>query len=388
MLRISPLYLFPVLGMLIFSGCGGNSEQAAFHKGIEAYKEKDFAKAITLLSKAEKRIKNSTELYYYLGASYLAEGKLDAAYAAFNIALDNDSSHGETLAGIGEIAFIKNEIEKSRGFFKQALISKLKTPEAKAMILNGLSLICRQQKNESRALVYLFQALKAAPEYAPTHYNLGHIYLNTYHLNKEALEQFNQFLKLEKKGSVHYDKAKKHANALAESIKEEEETHKVEQEKIVRNPKKAQSLLEKAMGYQAEKRYSLASRTFANALKEDPICFNAAWGWGITAMKQALRVDALRAFQRAIAIKPDFIDAYVNGAEQAFLMRRYDQAREILSPAMAKDPLYPPTFELLIKISYAQKNADEVKELGEYYLSLLRPDDPNYAKYKNWLKDI
>ena len=176
--------------------------------------------------------------------------------------------------------------------------------------------------------------------------------------------------------------------ALTEAVKEEEKARAARQAGLKRDPKKALSLLEKAMDYHTQKRYPLAARTYRNALKADPTLFNAAWGWGITSREQALRVDALEAFQKATELKPDYIDAYIHGAEQAFFMRRYDQARKILVPAMAKKPLYAPTFELLIKISYAQKRFQEVKELGEYYLSLLKPEDPNYAKYKSWLKDI
>ncbi|GEM_PF-709656 len=380
----------------LLAGCRGASEQAAFRKGIAAYQDKRYSEAIRLLTDAAQRITGSAELYYYLGSARLMQGELDAAYEAFNIALDSDASHGESMAGMGEVAFLRGEFPKARGLFEQALKSKLTTDSARAMALNGLALIYRegmvdergrQKKDPARARLYLLKAQRACPTYAPTYYNLAFLYSEVYELYEEAVDEFGLYLQTADKSDPYREKATNHSKRITMQIRKQNE-EKNAAPPPTRDTETAQKHLEDAIAKQGAKRYSLATRSYEAALKADPLMFNAAWGWGVTANKQKNYAEALRAFKRAIELKPGFVDAHIQAAEQAFQLRRYEEAEQLLARAIAREPFNLDCADKMVRIRFAQKRMEEVQEYGSYYLSLLKPGDARYESYSSWLQTV
>lgn len=382
--------------MLIVSGCHGTSEQAAFRKGIAAYQEKNYAEAVRLLTDAAQRITGSAVLYYYLGSAHLMQGELDAAYEAFNIALDSDASHGESMAGMGEVAFLRNELPKAKGLFEQALKSNMTTDSARAMALNGLAMIYRegmvdergqQKKDPARARLCLLKAQRACPTYAPTYYNLGLLYSEVYELHEEAVDQFGLYLQTADKSDAYREKASNHSKRIMMVIRKRNEEKKAAPVPT-RDTETAQKHLEDAIAKQGAKRYPMAARAYEAALKADPLMFNAAWGLGVTANKQKNYADSLKAFKRAAELRPEFVDAYIQAAEQAFQLRRYDEAEKLLARPIAQQPANLDCADKMVRIRFAQKRYEEVQEYGAYYLSLLNPSDSRYESYASWLKTV
>lgn len=384
------------LTVLLSAGCGGKSDRSAFRRGMEAFREKNYTSAVELLSEAAQQITGSAELYYYLGSARLQLGELDAAKKAFSFALESNVHHGESMAALGEILYNQKQYAAARNLFKAALApeNKLTTNEGRAMALNGLSLVCREDKQSDMSRFYLIQALKVAPKYAPTYYNLGCVYQDLFNLYQEALDQFMLFKALVKKDDIYFEKAGRHIMRLQEMLKQERAQKKAKFDELLKqagngkgqDKKAAMEYLEQAMEFQSEKRYPRASRAYQSALNADPMLFNAAWGLGISLSHQNMRADALKAFVRASELRPEYVEAYLRAAEQAFQMRRYPQAETLLNPAIARDPFNPVATELLVRIRIAQKRIEEAREYCQFYLTLLKPDDPRFSDYEKWLK--
>ena len=70
--------------LLAACGCGSRSGQSALKQGQTAFKEKNYAAAITHFTHATKRITDSPDLYYDLGLAHLYQGNIEPAQAAFN----------------------------------------------------------------------------------------------------------------------------------------------------------------------------------------------------------------------------------------------------------------------------------------------------------------
>lgn len=368
-----------------WAGCGGDSGMRDLKSGIAAFREKRYDDAVVAFEKASRRIGNSTELYYYLGCSRLLKGELDLAYAAFNSAIDVNPNHGESLAGMGEVAYFRNELPKARGLFLQAVMQQMASPESAAMAYNGLSMVYREEKKPALARLSLLNAQRCCKDYAPTYYNLAQLYGDTYHLYEEAVDQLGLYLQLADKSDAYYEKAKNHMKrfgAAAAAIPPAVPAG------ASRDEAAAQRLLDQAMEMQVAKRYPRAAKAFRDALNADPGNFNAAWGLGVVSAKQRLRVEARDAFKRASALRPGFLDAYVSAAEQSFQMRKYDEAEQLIAPAIARSPFYLPAVKLMGEICKGRKDTEAARMHGEFCLSLLKENDPQYAECKAWLESL
>lgn len=385
--------------LLLFAGCGADTGRAAFEKGVAAYRGGNYPEAERLLTRAAQRITGSADLYYYLGAARLKLGSPDAAYDAFNIALDSDASHGEALAGMGEAAFFKNELPKARGLFEQALRSRLATGAARAMALNGLSMVRREEKKPALARLCLLRALRADRSYAPTYYNLALLYSEAYGLREEALDQLGLFLRLEEGDSPYREKAQNHFRRIAEALRRQNAAAAGPAPR--RDAAAARERLQEAAALFAAKRYPRAAKAYRDALAADPLCFEAAMGRGAASARQGLRADALDAYRLAAKLKPGALAAHIGAAEQAFQMHRCEEAERLLAPAIARSPFHEPAADLMARIRFAQKSAAEarrdtekareyaaeLREYGAFYLSLLREGDPRKDDYRKWLDE-
>ena len=136
------------------------------------------------------------------------------------------------------------------------------------------------------------------------------------------------------------------------------------------------------------KQYPKAIKAYRDALLSDPLAFNAAFGLGTVYRIQEQRAEAMEAFKRAAAINPGHQDSYLQAAELAFQLKRYDEAEKILDRAIARSPYNPASAELMARIRYAQTRLAEARAYGEFYLSVLRPNDKNRPAYEKWVQAL
>jgi tetratricopeptide (TPR) repeat protein len=367
---------------MLAGGCGSDSGQSALRRGMAAFDEKNYPEAIASLTRASQRITDSADLYYHLGCAYLQKGELDPAAAAFHAAFELDPQHGETLAGLGQLAYYTKELPKAQTFFRQALAARISSDEARASILNGLALAEEALKRNDLARLHLLRAQQANRRYAPSFYNLASLYLNAYNLREEALDQFELYVRIADKSDPYREKAQNHIKRLRANV---ERAKAEELDALRRDPGVAAHLLHEGIQAQSEKRFAKAVKSYRDALVADPLTFNASFGLGVLYRHQNQPAEALEAFKQAAAINPGHQDSYAQAAGLALQLRRYDEAERILDRAIARSPYNPVSADLMARIRYAQTRLPEARAYGEFYLSLLRADDKNRDAYAKWV---
>ncbi len=383
MIRTYMLLSLTALGLLV-GGCGSNSGQSALKQGVAAFKEKNYAVAITQFTRATRRITDSADLYYNLGLAHLCQGEIEPATAAFNAALELAPKHGEALACLGQIAYLQNDLHKATALFEQAL-AVATSDENKARSHNALGLAESGRERYDLARLHLLQAIKLNRQYAPALYNLASLYLDKFNLREEALDNFEMYLHIADKGERHYEKAMKQAKRLRDNLAR---TQAEERDSVRRDPAAAATLLQEGAKLQNNKQYPKAIKAFRDALAEDPLTFSAAFDLAMIYKAQGQRAEALEAFKRATEINPNHQGSYSMAAELALQLKRYAEAAKILDRAIARSPYNPATAELMTRIRYTENRLPEARAYGEFYLSLLRTGDKNSAAYEKWVKSL
>lgn len=368
-----------VLAGLFGAGCGSDSGQKTLKQGVAAFDGKDYPTAITLFTRAAKRMTDSVPLYYHLGLAHLHQGEIEPALAAFNAVLELAPGHSEAKACLGQIAYLQNEPAKAQGYFEQALATASGN-EAKARVLTSLALTEMARDRNDLARLYLLRAQQNNRHYAPAYYNLASLYRDKFNLREEALDQFELYVRLAPKGDRHLEKADNNIKRLRLNLARTQAELSDGQR---RDPAAAARLLQEGARLNAAKQYPKAAKAFRDALAADPLTFSAAYGLAMTYKNQGQRAEALESFRRAAQINPSHQDSFIQAAELAFQLRHYAEAAKILDRTIARSPFSPATAELMARIRYAETRLPEARAYGEFYLSLLRPEEcpPAYVKW-------
>ena len=377
-------FIFLVAGLLAVCGCSSRSGQSALKQGQAAFKEKNYAVAITHFTRATKRITDSPDLYYSLGLAHLYQGNMDPAQAAFAAALELAPGHVEATTCLGQIAYLKNDLPKAQGYFEKALAAA-RTDEIRVRILTSLALVESGRGRHDMARLDLVRALKLSRQYAPAYYNLASLYRDKFNLREEALDNFELFTHLVNKSDSHYGSAENNVKRLRMNL---ERTRAEEMDGLRRDPAQAAKLLQEGMRLQIAKQAPKAIKAYRDALAADPLTFSAAYGLAMAYKSQGQRTEAIEAFRRATEISPNHQDSYIEAAELALQMKRYGEAEKILDRAIARSPYNPATAELMARIRYAETRLPEARAYGEFYLSLLPVGDKNRGPYAKWVQSL
>ncbi len=352
---------------------------------MSAFNEKNYSEAITLLTRAARRISDSADLYYHLGSAHLTKGEMEPAETAFYAALELKPDYGEALVGLGQIAYYQKDIPKAKALFENALAAKLSSDEAAACALNGLALSEAEQQNNSLARLHLLRAQKTCRSYAPTFYNLASLYRDAYNLREEALDYFELYLRLTDKKSRYYERAENNIKRLQLNI---ERTQSEKLDTMRRDPSAAARLLHKGITAQNSRQYDRAAKAYRDALTADPLAFNAAWSLAAVCKLQGQQAEALESFKRAADINPGHQESHRQAAELAIHLKRYEEAENVLDRAIARSPFTPFGAEMMVRIRHAQNRLAEARAYGEFYLSLLPPDDKTRPAYEKWVNAL
>ena len=378
------MLLFLILCGLLAGGCGSKSGLSDLQQGMAAFNGNNFAAAIPCFNRAAKRIPDSADLYYTLGLSYLYLGELDPAMSAFNAALELKPGHGEAMTCLGQIAYLQNDLPKATAYYEQAL-TVAANDASKARILTSLALSESGREHHDLARLHLLRAQKCDHQYAPALYNLGSLYRDKFNLREEALDNFEMYLRVAGKGDKHYEKAQNNVKRLRLNL---ERTQAEEMETVKRDPAAAAKLLQEGVRLQVAKQYAKSIKAYRDALAEDPLAFNAALGMATVYKAQGQRAEAMESFKRAADISPNHQDSYFEAAELALQLKRYAEAAKILDRAIARSPFNSANVELMARIRYGEARLPEARAYGEFYLSLMKPGDPNRVAYEKWVKSL
>lgn len=366
-------------------GCGTDSGQKALKQGLAAYKEKNYAAAVTHLNRAGKRLTGSVPLYYHLGLAHLHQGEIEPAQAAFAAALELAPGHAASKVCLGQIAYLQNDLAQAQTCFDEAL-AVTEAPEERARILTALGLTEMGRNRNDLARLYLIRAQQAHRAYAPAYYNLASLYRDAFNLREEALDQFELYVRLADRDDRHVEKAENNIKRLRLNLTRIREEAS---EGVRRDPATAARLLQEGARLHADHRQSAkAVKAFRDALAADPLTFSAAYGLAMAYKAQGRRAEAMEAFRRAAQINPDHQDSYHQAAELAFQLKRYVEAGKLLDRAIARSPFQVASAELMARIRHAEGRLPEARAYGEYTLSLMHPNAKGRRAYEQWVRSL
>jgi tetratricopeptide (TPR) repeat protein len=382
---IRTLMLRSSAALLLFAcGCGYHSAQSAVRDGATAFREKNYPKAIESYTRATKRITDSPELYYNLGLAHWYEGNMEPAQAAYQAALELRPGYGDAWKGLGDIAYCQKEWPRAQTNLERALAVATNSLE-QAKVLNSLALVESARERYDLARLDLLRALKGCKRYEAAYYNLASLYRDKFNLREEALDNFEIYVRLADAKDEHYEKAMNNIKRLRLNL---DRTHAEELDGVRRDPAAAAKALQEGARQHALKQYSKATKMYRDALAADPFTFSAAFGLAMALKAQGQKAEAAEAFRRAAEISPNHQDSYYQAADLLLQLKHTAEAAKVLDRAIARSPFNPLNAELMARIRCAESRLPEARAYGEFYLSLLQPNDRNRAPYEKWVKTL
>jgi len=101
----------------------GNAH-ALLIQGISAYKNREPAKAVPILTEALRRDTGSADILFHLGQALLLCGHLDRAGLAFQCAIQGRSDYAEAMAGLAEVHRAKGDTDGAYELLRRSVALK------------------------------------------------------------------------------------------------------------------------------------------------------------------------------------------------------------------------------------------------------------------------
>jgi len=179
-----------LLGILVFSGCGGSGE-TNLETGLTKLKGGNYKAATVYLKKASEQIPDSSSAHCNLGIAYWKVGMHKEALTSLRKATQLCPEDVRPLEFQAQVLMEMQNFNEARG----VLILADKRQPSSARILTAIALAEFRMGNNPQALAKLNQAIEIDPAYAPALYNMAVLQRDRLN-NKEAAS--NYFLNYQK----------------------------------------------------------------------------------------------------------------------------------------------------------------------------------------------
>jgi tetratricopeptide (TPR) repeat protein len=256
-------------------------------------------KAYILLNKAIWLKPDYAHALYVLGYFYYRDSKYKEAEASLGRALQINPQHWLAHNLLGDIYFVKGNFEKAAKKYKDVLAIKAHD----VIALNNLGLAMMQMERYPEAVLYLQNALRLNANNANIRYNLASVYRDT-QMTEEAIAEYKKVIEQKTDyPNVH--------NSLADLYRQKGRNKEAQEE--------------------YHKEISYAQRDLSDRPDDVVILNRLASAYnGIGEYKKAEEI-----VRKAIAMKPDYRDAYLTLAQIYKKCDRYPEALIVLKEAAA-----------------------------------------------------
>lgn len=371
--------LAPVLASM--SGCGGKDGDAAA-KGEAALRAGNYAAAAKALDVAARKTQPTTHLYYNLGAAKALAGDLDGAINAF------ESAEREDIANLDATEFRAYALSKSgdlgaaHELLDRAIDDATET-EARVRILNALAVVEHGLHYDDLACVRLARAIRLAPDYAPSYYNLAHFLEEAYQLHDAALANI---VKFEAKAEADNPVREK---AAAFKARVEAAAKRAPSRKPHATTAAAAKLVKQGADAYARSKWTLAEETFAKALEADPESYEAATYIANTRYAARHFEAAAEAYAKAAELAPDKFDPVFMQGHIAYSLNNTARARQLLiGTAIPRWPNNPKSYEIAAYALATEGRFYEARVYGESFIELSKAAGANVSGFETWLAKL
>ena len=188
---------------IILSGC--NSGQKYLDDGIGKLRDNEPEAAVKLLESAVKKMPENSSAHCNLGIAYLQLNQPEKALKSFNLAADLEETADPRLLEFigrtyGELGRWKESCET---------LERAQQIIPSPRILNALAVANVNTGDLNRAIVYIQDALRQDPDYAPALYNIAIIEKDKLNHKENAAGYFEKYVQAAKPGDLHLETAKK-----------------------------------------------------------------------------------------------------------------------------------------------------------------------------------
>ncbi len=179
------------------------SSLAALDQGNALLDQGNCDGALALFRDFQSKYPEIYQVRLNIGSAYLKKGETDNAEAEYKGVLadlirvkgdygSDKATSIRALAGLGEIALKKGDLEAGQKYFTEALAV---SPEDEAAAYNVGEILFSNQKTDE-AIKYFELAIQIKKDWPKPYYKLGFVYLNKGDMAK-SLEYFNKFVALD-----------------------------------------------------------------------------------------------------------------------------------------------------------------------------------------------
>ena len=334
--------LLTILSLTFTSFASAQTLKEYFERGLAAYKNKQYAEAITNYTQALKFNANASEIWFNRGQSYYFSGNLELAIADYS----------QTL--------------------------KLKATYLDAWFQRGLAY--NKKGNHDAAIADYSQGLQLAPNDAQLWYNRGIAYMNKESLDA-ALSDYDQAIKLNpnyvkafvNRGSVYFKK-KLYAAAIADLTTA-----------LKLDPNYAEAWDNRGVCYNTLNQPDAAIADFNQALKIDPNYAKAYLDRSISYNKKGQNDLAITDLNQAIKLNANFVGAYVFRGAIYYDLRKFDLSKADMEKVLQLSPSHKLAAETLAKINNARTTTPPTATLNAKSQAVWTGVSPTKAMESNVL---
>ncbi|MBW1988943.1 MAG: tetratricopeptide repeat protein [Deltaproteobacteria bacterium] len=300
---------------------------ALYNLGLALFREQECERAIPVLEKVVEKDPAHAGAHGLLGMCLGRTGRLEEAIRHEELALAADPDRFTSLQNLGDIHFVRGELDKAREYYERALSVYDKVPS----VHYELGRVLKRQEKWEEAIRHLEAAVALAPErkYSFAHFELGEI-LEKQGRTAEARECYAQALA----SDPGFEKAQQALKRLMDQ-RLADAVARMEKE-VQKDPDNPVYLNRLGNLYKNQGELDKAMEMYQKALSLAPESAAVLNNVGHVHMTRGEYGRAEEAFARAMAAQPGLIPAYYNMACLHSLRGDQALAAEWLEKAAAR----------------------------------------------------
>lgn len=372
--RISPVLLLAA-SLAVLSGCGNSDGEREFALAKQALSVKNLDRAAELFMRAAELNSRNIDALVMLARIRLDLGEITAAedaVARASALAPDDLDIAELSAQIDwhskRYKEARDKYEKLAG--NVAVDAKVRAQALAALGLIDIALSDIQPQDEwlrDRARTEFLMALALDKKCAPAYYHLGLLYRSEPFPYKEAaLTQYEFFKSVGPQADPRYDRV---LRVVIPELKEEINRARAERPGATnRDSTAAAESIRKAQLAEKKGQTQAARRLYEAAFKADPLSYEAALGLAKTIKKaegnsEAGKKRAFDAYNAACHLRSSAVSTFLDAAQLAMDLKKYQSAVELYSRAMAANSRNTTAIDGMIR---ALRKCDKPKTAAIY----------------------
>jgi len=380
MKRMNAAGMMLMATLVLTGGCSQWLSKRALEHGVAAMKQGDYKTAVVQFEKASRHIVDSPDLYYNLAKSYEQLNDLDKAQKNFETALNLKPNDTDCMMCLGEILLKRQKWDEATAMYEKASLGM--PPDA--LLLTALAKAASGAGRTDAARIYLIRALRADPNYAAAHYDLGCLYRDVYMLPPEAIEQFDAFLRMADPRDPHVAGAREKILQLKQVVGRQAMQL---QAGVKRDPAAAVKLVAEGDRQRTAKQMPKAEKAYRDALAADPLCQDAAFNLALICKAKNNLPEAMKLLLRAANMEPLRQTTLLEAAQTALALKDYATAGRMLDRVIAISPTFAPAYASLAIVRQSQNQKAAARVYAEQYVRLA-PPGPDRDRYEAWARTL